>query len=391
MQEAPPLTEDLLAERHAAVAAAPGGAEGEAVAARVQGALLLSDMRAFKAANPGGCLEDFVRWHSPRDWVAVEGGGRALSPRMAAPGNAWRALWAGAAPAPAAAQRPLFQASTEGERALHFLETLPPAALYAQLLALGASAAAELLGAAPAAGRLPAVQAQLRRLREVAGGVLSGGVAAWAAQDEGGGGAVPGEAEGGGRPAASPPPRHHSALHALLREGLAREGVPPLLRVLGCVEQTVAAGQSLLQRLLPPGDAAGSGQEGGGAAVAASMADALLAAALESPGHGCVIQLGPDARAQLARAIVGGAAAAAPQAADGGAPPEAEGWPLEPFLTEWAVEIFAGDDGDGGGQEAGGPAHGGWLAPAAPPPRHRLYVKRLPSELRVATCIASDP
>lgn len=29
---------------------------------------LLSDMQAFKAANPGCILEDFVRWHSPPDW-----------------------------------------------------------------------------------------------------------------------------------------------------------------------------------------------------------------------------------------------------------------------------------------------------------------------------------
>lgn len=33
------------------------------------GSVTLSDMEAFKAANPGGTLEDFVRWYSPRDWV----------------------------------------------------------------------------------------------------------------------------------------------------------------------------------------------------------------------------------------------------------------------------------------------------------------------------------
>eukprot|EP01087_Luapelamoeba_hula_P009790 TRINITY_DN2558_c0_g1_i2.p1 TRINITY_DN2558_c0_g1~~TRINITY_DN2558_c0_g1_i2.p1 ORF type:complete len:119 (+),score=12.66 TRINITY_DN2558_c0_g1_i2:73-429(+) len=26
-------------------------------------------MQAFKAANPGCVMEDFVRWHSPSDWV----------------------------------------------------------------------------------------------------------------------------------------------------------------------------------------------------------------------------------------------------------------------------------------------------------------------------------
>ncbi|KAJ1626254.1 Rab3 GTPase-activating protein catalytic subunit-domain-containing protein, partial [Pavlovales sp. CCMP2436] len=28
-----------------------------------------ADRQAFKAANPGVVLADFVRWHSPRDWL----------------------------------------------------------------------------------------------------------------------------------------------------------------------------------------------------------------------------------------------------------------------------------------------------------------------------------
>jgi len=35
----------------------------------MQSACLLSDMEAFKAANPGCVLADFVRWYSPRDWI----------------------------------------------------------------------------------------------------------------------------------------------------------------------------------------------------------------------------------------------------------------------------------------------------------------------------------
>ncbi|GJT66296.1 Rab3 GTPase-activating protein catalytic subunit [Tanacetum coccineum] len=30
---------------------------------------LLSDMKVFKGANPGCILVDFVRWHSPADWM----------------------------------------------------------------------------------------------------------------------------------------------------------------------------------------------------------------------------------------------------------------------------------------------------------------------------------
>ena len=50
--------------------------------ARVQGDLLCSDMSAFKAANPGCALGDFVRWHSPRDWEGDSSGGGQLSARM---------------------------------------------------------------------------------------------------------------------------------------------------------------------------------------------------------------------------------------------------------------------------------------------------------------------
>lgn len=35
-------------------------------------ASLLSDMESFKAANPNGKLEDFIRWYSPRDWIEEE-------------------------------------------------------------------------------------------------------------------------------------------------------------------------------------------------------------------------------------------------------------------------------------------------------------------------------
>ena len=54
------------------------------------------DMQAFKAANPHAVLEDFVRWHSPRDWIVDENGDPnkgTLSPRMKEKGNLWQELW----------------------------------------------------------------------------------------------------------------------------------------------------------------------------------------------------------------------------------------------------------------------------------------------------------
>lgn len=37
--------------------------------AQLMSASLYSDMESFKAANPKGKLEDFIRWYSPRDWI----------------------------------------------------------------------------------------------------------------------------------------------------------------------------------------------------------------------------------------------------------------------------------------------------------------------------------
>lgn len=52
-------------------------------------------MQAFKAANPHAILEDFVRWHSPKDWIqdAEDEQKGQLSARMADPRNIWQELW----------------------------------------------------------------------------------------------------------------------------------------------------------------------------------------------------------------------------------------------------------------------------------------------------------
>lgn len=48
-------------------------------------------MEAFKAANPGCVLGDFIRWHSPKDWEEDK---CQMSARMADAGNYWQELWA---------------------------------------------------------------------------------------------------------------------------------------------------------------------------------------------------------------------------------------------------------------------------------------------------------
>ena len=90
--------------------------------ARHQSAQLRSDMQAFKAANPSCILEDFVRWHSPRDWIVdgeqssginkdLYGTNGKLSERFDEPNNLWVVLWGATLPV-AASQQALQKVTT---------------------------------------------------------------------------------------------------------------------------------------------------------------------------------------------------------------------------------------------------------------------------------------
>ncbi|GIX89772.1 rab3 GTPase-activating protein catalytic subunit [Caerostris extrusa] len=129
-QDPAPLTEDLLEAQAEVLVRLGAHAEGAALRARMQSASLTSDMEAFKAANPKSCLEDFVRWYSPRDFVEEhkvdeETGStvttHGLSARMLLPGNMWLESWESARPVPARRQKRLFDDTREAEKVLHFL------------------------------------------------------------------------------------------------------------------------------------------------------------------------------------------------------------------------------------------------------------------------------
>ena len=89
---------------------------------------LLSDMQAFKAANPDCTLVDFIQWHSPKD--IMEGG--VLSERMRN-GSIWASLWEEATPCPVSEQPPLFDSQKEAKKALFYLEDMDLCTLYRQL------------------------------------------------------------------------------------------------------------------------------------------------------------------------------------------------------------------------------------------------------------------
>ncbi|XP_021716287.1 rab3 GTPase-activating protein catalytic subunit-like isoform X2 [Chenopodium quinoa] len=159
-QDAPPMTEDIHDERLNAVAAF---GDSFSFSAQLEKEILSSDMSAFKAANPDAVFEDFIRWHSPGDWINddIEGNkisgtrlssdwppkGR-LSKRMSDHGNFWRKLWNDAPALAAYEQKPLLDPNREGEKILHYLETLRPHQLLEQMVCTAFRASADTLNQA---------------------------------------------------------------------------------------------------------------------------------------------------------------------------------------------------------------------------------------------------
>lgn len=128
-QDRSPMTEDMLEEHAEYLAAMPGE---DRVKAQLD--TLVSDMQAFKAANPGCCLEDFVRWHSPRDFIEDEDGKGHLSDRMNMEDNVWKTSWESARPASVAHQTRLFNESKEAEKILHMFSFIRLSELFRLLM-----------------------------------------------------------------------------------------------------------------------------------------------------------------------------------------------------------------------------------------------------------------
>ena len=109
-------------------------------------ASLLSDMESFKAANGENCiLEDFVRWHSPKDWIVEvtnkkdqtnEEANGSLSTRMKQPGNIWIQLWNEARNRASDEQVQLFDCPTNAEKVLHYLEGLSVESILEQMVSV---------------------------------------------------------------------------------------------------------------------------------------------------------------------------------------------------------------------------------------------------------------
>lgn len=159
IQDAPPMTEDMHEER---LQAAEAFGSLLSLSGQLERDILSSDMSAFKAANPDAMFEDFIRWHSPGDWESDETGDKfmhdvvespnsswppkgRLSQRMAEHGSLWRQIWNTSPSIAASEQRPLFDPIREGEKILHYLETLKPHQLLEQMVCTSFRASADIL------------------------------------------------------------------------------------------------------------------------------------------------------------------------------------------------------------------------------------------------------
>uniref|UniRef100_A0AAV1TSM4 Rab3 GTPase-activating protein catalytic subunit n=1 Tax=Peronospora matthiolae TaxID=2874970 RepID=A0AAV1TSM4_9STRA len=157
-QTSVPITEDVAKEQQDLFTRLGASVESGKLRHQIQSTALVSDMQAFKAANPRCCLADFIRWYSPKDWIPleskmdpawselpIEGQGvwwfeeqGMLSERMRfglGHKHIWQELWETSAPVPAKRQKRSFDPVQESEKVYHYLETLSPHELFHQMLA----------------------------------------------------------------------------------------------------------------------------------------------------------------------------------------------------------------------------------------------------------------
>ena len=125
-QESGVMTLDQILEMRAMFVSLGEGKDAARARAKLQSSQLFSDMESFKAANPNATLEDFVQWHSPKDWVIDESAPSGkLSQRMTdSAGNLWHELWDTARRIPAIRQKKLFDSEMEAEKVLSWLGNL---------------------------------------------------------------------------------------------------------------------------------------------------------------------------------------------------------------------------------------------------------------------------
>ena len=196
LQRPPPVTDDVILERRAMLSGQRGRSllkiqDRLEIAHRLQKPKLLSDMRAFKAANPGSVFQDFINWYgnpvNPLGDYDKEASSDTLQSSdvtklstVAKLDNASEAIqiltatrdffsntWDEATPCAAIDQEPLFDAFSAVEMVLNSFETMHPASLVNQIMAVNLSTAYfTLVTAAGDTLHIGMVATTLKELRE---------------------------------------------------------------------------------------------------------------------------------------------------------------------------------------------------------------------------------
>ena len=154
VQRTVPLTAEVLLERRRMLEAKEENVNDAVksridAAHRLQKSKLRSDMSAFKAANPGAVFQDFISWYgnpsnplqqyeddaSVKTKSAMEEAQEALLV-LDATRTFWSETWEEAEACPASNQDPLFDAYSTVEMLLHSFESMHPALLMNQVLAV---------------------------------------------------------------------------------------------------------------------------------------------------------------------------------------------------------------------------------------------------------------
>ncbi|KAG7347273.1 Rab3 GTPase-activating protein catalytic subunit [Nitzschia inconspicua] len=199
LQRPYPVTDDVALERRIMLAKSCEGEERRGalqtrleISQRLQRPKLLSDMSAFKAANPRCTIDDFTKWYgnpgSPLDdygddtildfkCYSVENALKESAAQkldraseamrvLVSTRDFWGKTWEEAKPVPAAEQNPLFDYSTTVEMVLDYLEQLHPATLMNQVMAVNLSSAYfALASSAKGTMKIGIVQLSMKKFR----------------------------------------------------------------------------------------------------------------------------------------------------------------------------------------------------------------------------------
>ncbi|KAF9146625.1 Rab3 GTPase-activating protein catalytic subunit [Mortierella sp. GBA39] len=161
LQEPGYMTEDMIQQQEELFETLGSSSDGAKMRAKMQSTQLISDMEAFKAANPGCVLGDFIRWHSPKDWAEDK---RQMSARMADAGNYWQELWANSKRIPVGRQTPLFNYNQEAAKVLYYLDSLSGDQLFLNLLPSMFLLAYDTLASHPVSSHIRQVAIGLKEL-----------------------------------------------------------------------------------------------------------------------------------------------------------------------------------------------------------------------------------